>query len=42
VRAVARPHEITTRAEKFRADILTEKFPERAWQKLSAGAGAKG
>lgn len=39
--AVARPHEITTKAEKFRADILTEKIPKRAWQ-MSAGAGAKG
>ncbi|MFE4682748.1 hypothetical protein ACFRNJ_18200 [Streptomyces sp. NPDC056721] len=27
---------------KFRADALAKKVPERAWQKLSAGTGAKG
>lgn len=26
----------------FRADALIRKLPRRAWQKLSAGAGAKG
>lgn len=34
--------EVTTRAGKFRADTLAAKAPKRAWQKLSAGAGAKG
>lgn len=33
--------EVTTRAGKFRADTLVKKLPRRAWQKLSAGAGAK-
>ncbi|PYC87578.1 IS701 family transposase [Streptomyces tateyamensis] len=42
VLAVACNHEVTTRAGKFRADILAKKLPKRAWQKLSAGAGAKG
>ena len=42
VLAVARSHEVTTGAGKFRADILAKKVPKRAWQKLSAGAGAKG
>ena len=42
VLAVARSHEVTTEAGKFRADILAKKVPKRAWQKLSAGAGAKG
>lgn len=42
VLAVACDHQITTRAGKFRADALLRKLPKRAWQKLSAGAGAKG
>ncbi|MFF4291368.1 IS701 family transposase [Streptomyces sp. NPDC001633] len=42
VLAVARNHEITTQAGKSRADALAKKIPKRAWQKLSAGAGAKG
>lgn len=42
VLAVACSHEVTTGAGKFRADILAKKVPKRAWQKLSAGAGAKG
>jgi SRSO17 transposase len=42
VLAVARTHEVTTQAGKFRADALAGKLPKRAWQKLSAGAGAKG
>jgi SRSO17 transposase len=42
VLAVARDHQITTHAGKFRADALVDKLPKRAWQKLSAGAGAKG
>jgi SRSO17 transposase len=42
VLAVACSAEITTAAGKFRADALAAKVPKRAWQKLSAGAGAKG
>lgn len=42
VLAVACSHEVTTQARKFRADALAKKLPKRAWQKLSAGAGAKG
>ncbi|MFZ4131141.1 IS701 family transposase [Streptomyces cellulosae] len=34
--------EVITHAGKFRADALTARLPKRAWQKLSAGAGAKG
>lgn len=40
--AVACSTEVTTQAAKFRADALARKLPKRAWQKLSAGAGAKG
>ncbi|CAM5390026.1 hypothetical protein SHIRM173S_06360 [Streptomyces hirsutus] len=42
VLAVACSHEATTDAGRFRADALAAKVPKRAWQKLSAGAGAKG
>ncbi|MCP3770718.1 MULTISPECIES: IS701 family transposase [unclassified Streptomyces] len=42
VLAVACSHEVTSDAGKFRADALAAKVPKRAWQKLSAGAGAKG
>ncbi|MFG2560301.1 IS701 family transposase [Streptomyces sp. NPDC048496] len=42
VLAVARTHEVPTRAGKFRAGALAGKLPKHAWQKLSAGAGAKG
>ena len=42
VLAVACSHEVATGAGKFRADVLAKKVPKRAWQKLSAGAGAKG
>jgi SRSO17 transposase len=42
VLAVACNHEVPTQAGKFRADALAKKLPKRAWQKLSAGAGAKG
>ncbi|MEF9907373.1 IS701 family transposase [Streptomyces sp. P9-A2] len=42
VLAVACSAEVTTRAGKFRADVLAAKVPKRAWQKLSAGVGAKG
>lgn len=34
-------HEVTTGAGKFRAATLAKKVPKRAWQKLSAGSGAK-
>ncbi|MFD5781522.1 IS701 family transposase [Streptomyces sp. NPDC058220] len=42
VLAVACSHEVATAAGKFRADTLAKKVPKRGWQKLSAGAGAKG
>jgi SRSO17 transposase len=42
VLAIACDHRITTRAGTLRADALVKKLPARAWQKLSAGAGAKG
>ncbi|WP_406500720.1 IS701 family transposase [Streptomyces sp. NBC_00846] len=42
VLAMACSAEATTSAGKFRADALAAKVPKRAWQKLSAGAGAKG
>lgn len=42
VLAVPCSHEVTTGAGKFRADTLAKKVPKRGWQKLSAGAGAKG
>jgi SRSO17 transposase len=41
VLAVACSAEVTTDAGKFRADALAAKVPKRAWQKLSAGTGAK-
>ena len=31
VLAVARTHEVTTHAGKFRADVLAKKLPKRAW-----------
>ena len=34
--------EVTTGAGTFRADALAAKVPKRAWQKISAGRGAKG
>lgn len=42
VLAVACSAEVTTGAGTFRADALARKVPKRAWQKLSAGHGAKG
>ncbi|MGC4951534.1 IS701 family transposase, partial [Streptomyces sp. DT224] len=42
VLAVASSADVITSAGKFRADALAAKVPKRAWQKLSAGAGAKG
>ncbi|MEV5989526.1 IS701 family transposase [Streptomyces sp. NPDC052051] len=41
VLAVACSTEVTTQAGKFRADRLVKRLPKRAWQKLSAGRGAK-
>lgn len=40
--AVACSAEVATRTGEFHADALAAKLPRRAWQKLSAGAGAKG
>ncbi|WP_406318296.1 IS701 family transposase [Streptosporangium sp. NBC_01639] len=42
VLAVARDHQITTGAGKVRADVIAEKIPKAAWQRLSCGPGAKG
>lgn len=40
--AVSRTRSIATRASVFRADVLAHNLPKRAWQRLSAGVGAKG
>jgi hypothetical protein len=42
VLAVACSAEVIIGAGRFRADVLARKLPKRAWQKLSAGRGAKG
>jgi hypothetical protein len=42
VLAVACSAEVATGAGRFRADGLAGRLPKRAWQKLSAGPGAKG
>jgi SRSO17 transposase len=42
VLAVACSHEAATRADKLRADALAARVPQRGWQQLSAGTGAKG
>lgn len=42
VLAVACSAEVPTGVGTFRADALVKKVPNRAWQKLSAGPGAKG
>jgi SRSO17 transposase len=42
VLAVAKSHPVTTAAGPWRADALARKLPPRAWQRLSAGPGAKG
>jgi SRSO17 transposase len=42
VLAVACSAEVPTNAGTFRANALVKKVPKRAWQKLSAGRGAKG
>jgi SRSO17 transposase len=42
VLAVACDEHVDTRAGRFRVDALTGRLPKRAWQRVSAGAGAKG
>ncbi|CAM5353285.1 IS701 family transposase [Streptomyces olivaceoviridis] len=42
VLAVSSTHRVRTPAGGQRADHLAKKIPKRAWQKLSAGRGAKG
>ncbi|MEV7395460.1 IS701 family transposase [Streptomyces sp. NPDC091215] len=42
VLAVSSTHQVATRAGKFQARALVPRIPRRAWQGLSAGAGAKG
>lgn len=42
VLAVAKSHPVTTPAGTFPAARLAKRLPARAWQRLSAGAGAKG
>ena len=42
VLAVACDHRVTTAAGIHRADELVTRLPKRAWQRLSAGKGAKG
>jgi SRSO17 transposase len=42
VLAVACDHHVSTPAGRERADHLLARLPKRAWQRLSAGTGAKG
>ncbi len=42
VLAIARHRHITTGGGALRADALAARLPPRAWQRLPAGAGAKG
>jgi SRSO17 transposase len=42
VLAVAKSHPVAISAGSVRADALARKLPPRAWQRLSAGSGAKG
>ena len=42
VLAVAKSHQVTTLAGTFPAIKLARRLPARAWQRLSAGPGAKG
>ncbi|MER5924809.1 IS701 family transposase [Streptomyces mirabilis] len=42
VLAVSTTHPVTTHAGKFEAKTLATRVPKQAWQRLSAGAGAKG
>src|SRR2546430_16810853 len=39
---MAKSHRLATTARALRADALAAKLPPRAWQRLSAGPGAKG
>ena len=40
--AVSSTHHVITHAGKFQAKALVARIPKRAWQRRSAGAGAKG
>jgi SRSO17 transposase len=42
VLAIGRDRQVPTAAGTMRADDLAERLPRRAWQRLSAGPGAKG
>jgi hypothetical protein len=42
VPAIGCDRRVPTAAGLIRADSLTADLPKRAWQRLSAGAGAKG
>jgi hypothetical protein len=42
VLAVAKSHSVATSAGAVRADALARRLPPLAWQRLSAGPGAKG
>ncbi|APU40425.1 IS701 family transposase [Streptomyces sp. TN58] len=42
VLAVSSTHRVATHAGRFPAKALVARIPKRAWQRLSAGAGAKG
>ncbi|WP_145821862.1 IS701 family transposase [Micromonospora sagamiensis] len=42
VLAVARSHQVTTRLGVYRVDALAAGLPTTAWQRISAGRGAKG
>lgn len=42
VLAVSSTHPLITHAGKFQPKALAARIPKRAWQRLSAGAGAKG
>ena len=42
VLAVAKSHLVATAGGVVRADVMAARLPPRAWQRLSAGAGAKG
>ena len=42
VLAAAKDHRATAGAGPLRADVLAARLPPRAWQRLSAGSGAKG
>jgi SRSO17 transposase len=42
VLAIAKDHPISTRIGSRRADELARRLPRQAWQRLSAGTGAKG